>query len=552
MSDNDFELSRRKALAALGTIGAASAGAGLGTSAYFSDQETFENNQLTAGELDMHVGWEAHYSDWSPDEDDGLEGDVTMGNAQPIGLPTQNSSLISVNDTADAQQFLNNTETGQYPNGSVTFDDASGMNGCEILPDGTDESPVIIDLDDVKPGDFGEVTFSFALCDNPGFVWMNGELRSADEDGLTEPEADDPDEDGDADSTDPEDVELLDAVQTALWYDDGDNLQEGGGEGGGSGQADIVFVIDASGSIAGDERPAIESEIPSVASDLQSQGVDAQFAIVDYLQGAGIAQDLTANTSDLQDALAGFPAPPAPGSDSASFGESLSNAISFSANNVSFRSGSKRIYVGITDEPDQSTEAEKTAAINEMNSTDSAFLGIASPFDGANESQSRSLIQRLLDETNESQWVDLNQPSGIEGALEDLAEFTGGVVDGEEVFFQGSLRDALAGLSSNGGIALDGDIPAEEGGGSADARNCFSGSGTVHSVGFAWWLPVDHANQIQSDNATFDLGFYTEQCRHNDGSGMNNQEITGDSAGGSDSAVDTSRFVDDSDGRAGS
>ncbi|MFB6120549.1 MAG: SipW-dependent-type signal peptide-containing protein, partial [Halobacteriaceae archaeon] len=63
-----FELSRRKALAALGTIGAASAGAGLGTSAYFSDRETYEGNTLTAGSLDLKVDWEEHYSDWSDDE----------------------------------------------------------------------------------------------------------------------------------------------------------------------------------------------------------------------------------------------------------------------------------------------------------------------------------------------------------------------------------------------------------------------------------------------------------------------------------------------------
>src|SRR6056297_3451357 len=73
---DDFELTRRKALAALGSIGVASAGAGLGTSAYFSDQETFENNQLTAGTLDLKVDWEEHYSDWSADEGEGL--DITM------------------------------------------------------------------------------------------------------------------------------------------------------------------------------------------------------------------------------------------------------------------------------------------------------------------------------------------------------------------------------------------------------------------------------------------------------------------------------------------
>jgi len=50
-----YELSRRKALAALGTIGVAGAGAGMGTSALFTDEEEFENNQITAGTLDMAV-----------------------------------------------------------------------------------------------------------------------------------------------------------------------------------------------------------------------------------------------------------------------------------------------------------------------------------------------------------------------------------------------------------------------------------------------------------------------------------------------------------------
>jgi hypothetical protein len=39
-------------------------------------------------------------------------------------------------------------------------------------------------------------------------------------------------------------------------------------------------------------------------------------------------------------------------------------------------------------------------------------------------------------------------------------------------------------------------------------------------VAFAWWVPVDHGNEIQTDSASFELSFYTEQCRHNDGEGM--------------------------------
>jgi predicted ribosomally synthesized peptide with SipW-like signal peptide len=73
-----YNISRRRVLGGLGAIGLASAGAGLGTSAFFSDTETYENNVLTAGALDLMVDWEEHYSDWSADESDGLAHAVSM------------------------------------------------------------------------------------------------------------------------------------------------------------------------------------------------------------------------------------------------------------------------------------------------------------------------------------------------------------------------------------------------------------------------------------------------------------------------------------------
>jgi len=323
--DDQFDISRRKALAALGTIGVASAGAGLGTSAYFSDQETFDNNSLVAGTLDVGVAYTAHYSNWSDDEDDDLAGDIRMPAGQvgtadelgpgEVGLPANDAWLIAVESQADAEQFLSNTLYDSYNDG--------GLEPCPLdegdQADGIDRP--VIDLDDVKPGDFGEITFDFILCDNPGFVWLDGTLRDASENGTTEPEADDPDEEEGV-------VELLDVVQAAVWIDDGNNYQNG-------------------------------------------------------------------------------------------------------------------------------TESPLTV---------------------------------------------------------------------------GSIRDVLGMLGEGSlGTALNGDIPAEEGGGAAGARNCFSG-GTEHSVVFAWWVPVDHGNEIQSDSATFDLGLYAEQCRHNDGSGMND-EPTGDPGG---------------------
>jgi hypothetical protein len=103
------------------------------------------------------------------------------------------------------------------------------------------------------------------------------------------------------------------------------------------------------------------------------------------------------------------------------------------------------------------------------------------------------------------------------------AELVGTIVVGEEVFFLGTLSQALEALSTGNGIPLDGDTATAfdevSGDDAAASRECFD-AGTTHCVGFEWWLPLDHANQIQTDSVSFDLGVYTEQCRHNDGNGM--------------------------------
>jgi len=236
MTDDRIELTRRKILASATAVGAAGAVTGFGTSALFSDQETFTNNQLIAGELDMVVGFEEHYSNWSDDEDEGLDGAVTIdpngttGEAA-VGLPTQEpingSPLIALQNASDAEQFLDNT-IGESPDSGDTAMDRgpAGFDAATVEADTTpcdsdllasDLERPTIQLTDVKPGDFGEVTFSFALCDNPGFVWLIGRQISASENGKNEPERNDPNEGAG--------VELLDAVQTAIWIDDGNNYQ---------------------------------------------------------------------------------------------------------------------------------------------------------------------------------------------------------------------------------------------------------------------------------------------------------------------------------------
>jgi predicted ribosomally synthesized peptide with SipW-like signal peptide len=312
---NEFDISRRRLLAGLGTVGLASAGAGLGTTAYFSDEEEFTGNQLTAGSLDMKVAAEEYYSDWSADEEqfaqmaaDASSTDVRL----PAPANNPDAQDIAIDIIGDNyEEFVDTLATGDVVNGGIA-EPASDTELCGTDKDA--DGATIIDIADVKPGDFGGAQFAFELCDNPGYLWLQGALESASENGLTEPESEDPDEQAGV-------VELLDEIQVAY--------------------------------------------------------------------GTGGIQDSTA-------------------------------------------------------------------------------------------------------------WADT--PTGFQPTN------------------QQSLREFLNAASSDTGIELSGDIPASDGGGTG--RDCFSGEGTVHQVSVIWWLPINHGNQVQTDSATFSLGFYTEQCRHNDGSGM--------------------------------
>ncbi|OTF01502.1 MULTISPECIES: SipW-dependent-type signal peptide-containing protein [Halorubrum] len=181
MNDDKIGLSRRKMLVGLGAVGVASAGAGLGTTAYFNDTETFANNELTAGSLDLFV-----HVDYSEDQ----------------GNYAQYS-----------------TEPGTYVDGNVVGIEGQGSTG----------DPLSIRVSDLKPGDSGEGEFCFSIVDNPAYMWMCGELTANAENGQSEPEMDDDDTGGD-----PGDGmgELADAMQVTVSYctDDGDGGNDIGDE----------------------------------------------------------------------------------------------------------------------------------------------------------------------------------------------------------------------------------------------------------------------------------------------------------------------------------
>ena len=91
-----------------------------------------------------------------------------------------------------------------------------------------------------------------------------------------------------------------------------------------------------------------------------------------------------------------------------------------------------------------------------------------------------------------------------------------------EVIRQGNLKDDLDVLSDpNDPVPLDANRASEftefDGTDNSGDRECFP-PGVTHYIGFGWWVPENVGNEIQGDSVSFDLGFYTQQCRNNDGS----------------------------------
>ncbi len=161
-----FGLSRRKMLGGLGVIGVASAGAGLGTTAFFSDEESFEDNIITAGQFELAVTQSTHMVDQDgigPDEQtfddlvadsdlDFVEGFLDIEDAKPGDsykycwdpCVKYNPGYIQI--TLDSEEF-----TGE--DNGVTHVDADGLLGDFML--------AVVTLED-QNGDT-EVVFSGTL-----------------------------------------------------------------------------------------------------------------------------------------------------------------------------------------------------------------------------------------------------------------------------------------------------------------------------------------------------------------------------------------------------
>jgi len=172
MTDNTVELTRRKILFAAGTVGAAGVGAGVGTSALFSDEESFTNNVITAGTTNLTV--QAAIAARSA----ALDGDPST----PPGVSIQE------------------TVVDGSPGTGLTFTD-------------------------LKPGDEFVLGFDVVVEDNPMYVQIEAQNADDSEGTNTEPEPQPgPDDDTDAvgDGTGDDAGDLDNETLVTIGHDDDD------------------------------------------------------------------------------------------------------------------------------------------------------------------------------------------------------------------------------------------------------------------------------------------------------------------------------------------
>ncbi|WP_336024361.1 multicopper oxidase domain-containing protein [Halobellus salinisoli] len=203
----EINLTRRHILAAFGATGIGAVTSGQ-TWSMFSDTETTQST-LVAGEFDMKVDWQEIYNgepvDAYPDENDDDEQDEIETRDE---IARERYGVYYDALDRDEQADVEASFRGQFADLSKLFDDGGGR-------------PPVLEFDDVKPGDSGSVSFSLHLFDNPGFVWLTGELLENDENGQTEAEV----------AAEGEDVtgvgELPEVISARAVYEDGEEIISG-------------------------------------------------------------------------------------------------------------------------------------------------------------------------------------------------------------------------------------------------------------------------------------------------------------------------------------
>jgi Ca-activated chloride channel family protein len=556
---NLINLTRRQMLAGVGAVGLASAGAGLGTSALFSDREEFQNNQFVAGELDLKVDWQQRYyfgADGQAENDPSTWAPYPPGSdssTYPAAFPDNgtyddegnfvSSDLDGLQDPIFSRLYIAENPT-QFDLGSEPTTGEIETVYRSQFDDRSESDQPIITVPDVKPGDCGELTLSMHLFDNPGYIWLGGELLENAENGVSDAELHDIPEGAEDDGLGSESGtsmsgELADLIDVELFYDtDCDNQFDE------ASKPCVVFAIDTSESMLQlANQSDAKTKIQGVADGLRQllddidalDGADGSlpfevglelFPGIDTSGNNGPA-DLTevalttdySSNSTLDDAVAELENLSATEVAGSTQQEDLSEAITASADQLATcpDDTTERVMVVITNGlglTDGSAELAAEAALTADKLDEYVTLGVAT-----SSSQADTTLQQIAELTPPADYFDANSGGEAESIITDgttgIASIVSSLeVGGDGLIFEGSLAelfagdgDGWAGLQTPAGLLMDGNFETAE-------LDCFDPMGR-YCIAMKWCLPLEVGNEVQSDSVSFDIDLYTEQCRNN-------------------------------------
>jgi predicted ribosomally synthesized peptide with SipW-like signal peptide len=453
-------------LAGLGAVGLASAGAGLGTSAYFSDTEQLSGNSLTAGTLDLKLDYKATYAGGAGRLSDIQE---TYPDAQDLGDGVY--LLDQAPSPADMQEWEDLVQGEQF--------DFCSPEADEFLVNG-DGIPVFT-LDDVKPGDTGEVTISIHICDNPAYLQLVGAITENLERGQNDPELAAEGEDTDGIG------ELADEIQVCVWYDeDCDNVYEPTGTGEQQ-ELEVALVSDVSGSMSqeiGDLQFAAKNFVDNLSSPDEA-------AAISFSNSASLDQELTTNYQAVKDAIDTYSA-----GGSTNMTAGIGTAETELLNGTNATPGASKVMILLSDgSPDDSSSAESAA-------TAAKNAGIRIFTIALGSGAATSFLENSIASSPDDAFV-APDPADLDTVYAEIAQV---VLAGEQKIAEGSMSEVFAQLSQ--GVLLDGNRQEE-------GVQPYPGA-TTQCIGFEWELPFEVGNQVQSDSVTFDIGLEAEQSRNND------------------------------------
>ncbi len=449
---NGLKLSRRKALAGIGGIGVASAGAGLGTSAFFSDAESFDNNTLTAGELDLRIDWQQLY--YGPEENADHyspygEAGYPFVNAHPDHDTTGEQSL----DTGDLEGFEDEGVVQYSDNDAniqeyLTCDTLENFEVPEDFYNGVSTQNSLIELDDLKPGDCGEVTFSLHLCDNPGYIWWIGEVGEYDE-------------------------ELAKAITVRAWYD-----------------------LECTNEFDEEDGDRILVESTNLKAFLDDRLTPDGRFLNPNVYGAGVSGD----SHDETDSSGGFSCEP--------------------LGKVEW--GSDEEDINVEDGEIENIQEDPLVIDIRFVAPDGhemvvRFDEIYVKDEDNNEVLAQNTEDYDLGEIVQYNW-EIVDDAGSDGMCRKEIKSAQDVESYD--LLPGCTRDqdVVRTVSENDQGVPQGISYIEFGYCSHDDDDppglCFPENETF-CVSFEWCLPTNVGNEVQGLSADFDLGFYTEQCRHN-------------------------------------